>query len=577
MKVTLIYKYPIAAIVVLLLYGIFNFSFTYAQANVANPVFTTDYNLTNYTKSAKSDARDVKYVSDGILFSGFASYKNSPIGYVATVGKLSFSGDTLWVKKIPLTKYTLTNLNNFIVQFSDNRFALIYTLLDSNYFTGEFVNYTYLYFFNSQGDSLGTKKLNTTYQELFNIVKTFTVTQDKGILMSGIKLSRTLGTYTYPNDGPTRIIADTQGFYIAKYDSLGNLLWHKSQMKKHNPQQQVFRIMDILQKKDGNILLAKLQNYDMTFSRNAHVIELDSVGEFIQEKMYSVNQYGTGSTLRSKILQGETDSIFYLFFDIESLLTLSYNPSIFIYGTGYCVKLNNSLQTLWAKPVAETRVVLPTDSVKYSYTGDKILTAKFKNNKLYVLESNEFKEPGFLFIMDTTGKINAMRNVWAEYKAPDSTYVRSINNFDVADSNLIFCGGNIKRIWYPPKLPGLPPIDSSIMYTLFIQSNIKACVNPGCDSVDIRWQVNDIPTIANKQIITIQVFPNPTLGNINIKTSIAPPFIINVYNMQGHGIITKSIDTANTQVDLSSYSAGIYYVRVSASDGSSQVLKVVRE
>ena len=84
---------------------------------------------------------------------------------------------------------------------------------------------------------------------------------------------------------------------------------------------------------------------------------------------------------------------------------------------------------------------------------------------------------------------------------------------------------------------------------------------------------NDLPNSGS-----LQIFPNPTNGKINIRMSWDSPnnsnrFVLNIYGKQ---LLNKRITEQTTQVDISSLPSGIYIVMIK-NEKTVQLTKVVKE
>ncbi|AFL81784.1 Zinc metalloprotease (elastase) [Aequorivita sublithincola DSM 14238] len=72
---------------------------------------------------------------------------------------------------------------------------------------------------------------------------------------------------------------------------------------------------------------------------------------------------------------------------------------------------------------------------------------------------------------------------------------------------------------------------------------------------------------------TIKAYPNPTGGVVNIKTT-TPIKTLEVYNIYGQ---LAASNTSQDYIDLTGFSSGIYILKVTAIDGRSNIIKVLKE
>ena len=72
--------------------------------------------------------------------------------------------------------------------------------------------------------------------------------------------------------------------------------------------------------------------------------------------------------------------------------------------------------------------------------------------------------------------------------------------------------------------------------------------------------------------IKVNVYPNPSRGNVGVKVFNEEPFHVEVFSMNGQMVYqTDFLQEANAQMDLSDMPKGIYHVRVS--QGNSAIMK----
>jgi len=80
--------------------------------------------------------------------------------------------------------------------------------------------------------------------------------------------------------------------------------------------------------------------------------------------------------------------------------------------------------------------------------------------------------------------------------------------------------------------------------------------------------------IADNSILSI--FPNPNNGKFVVSVE-AKHSQIEIYNALGEKVFSKAIVKAKNEIDISQMPAGIYFLKIVAQDGSSQVKKIIRE
>jgi hypothetical protein len=76
--------------------------------------------------------------------------------------------------------------------------------------------------------------------------------------------------------------------------------------------------------------------------------------------------------------------------------------------------------------------------------------------------------------------------------------------------------------------------------------------------------------------VDVVVFPNPTSGVFNITLPIDLNATITVYNMVGSLIYSYNVIDSKTEIDMRKESNGIYFVRITTSNGS-LIKRIVKE
>ncbi|MEL7534264.1 MAG: T9SS type A sorting domain-containing protein, partial [Bacteroidota bacterium] len=76
-----------------------------------------------------------------------------------------------------------------------------------------------------------------------------------------------------------------------------------------------------------------------------------------------------------------------------------------------------------------------------------------------------------------------------------------------------------------------------------------------------------------------QVFPNPTAGELNILIETERPtdMELKIYNLQGQKVmreVNRNISRVDRKIDLSSLTAGVYFVHLTTPEGT-QIAKIV--
>jgi len=80
----------------------------------------------------------------------------------------------------------------------------------------------------------------------------------------------------------------------------------------------------------------------------------------------------------------------------------------------------------------------------------------------------------------------------------------------------------------------------------------------------------------NSQSLDLQIYPNPTSKIITVKASNSQNATVSIYNAKGVELIQRKIGETSTQIDISNFTAGIYYLKI-FSERISEVRKIIKE
>jgi hypothetical protein len=83
-------------------------------------------------------------------------------------------------------------------------------------------------------------------------------------------------------------------------------------------------------------------------------------------------------------------------------------------------------------------------------------------------------------------------------------------------------------------------------------------------TVKVTLPVSDrVPGIHESKI---KCYPNPANQSINIETPESIPFAIEISSLTGQLIHRKELDASTSQIDISSFRTGIYFITISSKD-----------
>ena len=94
-----------------------------------------------------------------------------------------------------------------------------------------------------------------------------------------------------------------------------------------------------------------------------------------------------------------------------------------------------------------------------------------------------------------------------------------------------------------------------------------------------NFVINGTLSNQNFALENVMVYPNPSKGIFNISLGNVKPTAIDVYDLTGKIILSKSAfqsSNIETSIDLSNAATGIYFVKISA-DNQSTVKRIIKE
>jgi hypothetical protein len=84
-------------------------------------------------------------------------------------------------------------------------------------------------------------------------------------------------------------------------------------------------------------------------------------------------------------------------------------------------------------------------------------------------------------------------------------------------------------------------------------------------------EIKDITTLSTNKVeqeLAWSIYPNPTSGIVSIQNKKLISADVTVYDLNGRTVLTKSINNAETQVDISNLTSGLYIFNVESQNGS---------
>lgn len=90
-----------------------------------------------------------------------------------------------------------------------------------------------------------------------------------------------------------------------------------------------------------------------------------------------------------------------------------------------------------------------------------------------------------------------------------------------------------------------------------------------------QQEIKELDYLAEENI---KVYPNPTYGKINIEFSVTPetPAFLTLSDQSGRFVESYEIQNASSQIDLSTYGRGVYFLRI-AVKGEKLLYKIIKQ
>ncbi|KAA5536558.1 T9SS type A sorting domain-containing protein [Taibaiella lutea] len=424
----------------------------------------------------------------------------------------------------------------------------------------------YIHFFNSSGDSIKTVIIEDTLVD--RVIRGLAVTQNHEIL--GIGYESTVTGEIATNASGTTFIPDSTYFWLCKFNSDGQLLWHKSFHGIRSVADGTFPVKLLVSADQATYTIAMTLDLGWT----SYILKTDSAGNEIWQKSLQLRE----SLSNHPALEPSSPSSS---FDIspapDGYYFISSTPYKFFETVGqewdsqyafYYGKLDEQGDTIWTKQYQ------PYNDYNYNYgrqiqtaaNGDLImsgLVSKMKQNGV------TYEEHAAVFRSDSLGNIK-----W--YREP-MHYTRQQNGGSYVGHSLfglsltpgrdgILAGGEYNG-FYDPFLSTQPNNGNLYGWLILMDSLGRRCPE---DTVIMNSPspcppvLFDMPTRVSEQesassIITI--YPNPADDYLNIKTIGAAQLLdgseITISDVHGRAII-HSLYHDGISIYVGLIKAGIY-------------------
>lgn len=432
----------------------------------------------------------------------------------------------------------------------------------------------YLIKTNKYGDTLWTKSYGGNGWDIGNFVKQ---TMDGGYIISGMT----------PSFG-----AGSRDVYLIKTNSIGDTLWTRTfggtEDDEGGP---------VTENSDGSfIVVGKTLSFATGYSA-AYIIKTDANGLLLWSRVYEkLSVSGAG--------------------DIQKTINGDYFVSGWTYNMGdnynsmlYLLKIKNNGDTIWTKAVVNpngglsgARISLTNDNsivftgtlfysngtakiymMKTDSLGNVIWFKKYGGSE-YVGGGNSFQtNDGGFILTGVTGTIaKSLNSSGINLESlSDSLHGKMFTNGDLY---LLRTNSNGDSLWSRTYGGTGDDVGNSVQQTIDDGYIIAGYTNSFGNNNDIyliktdnNGHVVGIDNYETSKDIRINVYPNPTNGNVNIQIpqKFGQTKTLEVFDCIGQ----KQFEKTNgfTDIDISSLTSGLYFIALTNKDNERQTIKIIKE
>ena len=97
-----------------------------------------------------------------------------------------------------------------------------------------------------------------------------------------------------------------------------------------------------------------------------------------------------------------------------------------------------------------------------------------------------------------------------------------------------------------------------------MRTDANGCVSDDCGEVEYVTSIEEIEYF-NKEV---KIYLNPATSILNISLlDVASQYSIQIYNVQGEIVKVVEPNEITTEIDVSNFSSGLYFMRVESNEG----------
>ena len=161
-----------------------------------------------------------------------------------------------------------------------------------------------------------------------------------------------------------------------------------------------------------------------------------------------------------------------------------------------------------------------------------------------------------------------------------ATFEYTLDRFEIYRSQDGIGFEMVNRIVNTPSITHYECIDivkttGVYIYRIIAFYQISATEECASEPTDIEVEVTGDDAVIENNADNVELYPNPTAGNVNIKAESMRQ--ITVVNVMGQVVLTQSVDGDEVMLDMSAFDNGMYLIRIITEKGNVvKVLNVIR-
>jgi hypothetical protein len=487
----------------------------------------------------------------GYIMAGLHQVSATDFDYL--VVKTGANGDTLWTR----TYGGIGDEESYGMQQTADG-GYIFTGIDSSSGLGSYN--VYLVKTNANGDTLWTKSYGGNNQDFAQAIQQ---TTDGGYIIAGYSNSFSAG--------------GDDDVYLLKTDANGNLSWSKTYGGFYGD-----AAFAVKQTTDGGYILAGCtSSFGLSPYGNVndfYVLKTNATGTLTWSKTYG--QYGDDWAFG--VIQTK---------DGNYAITGHTNvDSTVAYSDLYLIKIDVNGDTLFTESVGGTNYEAGLAITESNDSGLVIggSTYSFGNGSsdVYLLKTNAKGK----FLFNSTFGVPGNDFAYSISQTTDKGYLLTgytsnviVNNssFSLTKTDSLGNSNNCNQTTPTPTIKigvGAITTPTTVVGTpaTLTANNTHTKISYGVSVVDPCPPTTSIKQNEIKQV-AFTVYPNPSNGNITIKTTdLKENTQITIYNQLGQIVLTKQINNELTNLNLS-ISAGVYQVRILNGNELIYQTKIIKE